>query len=302
MKEHTTTKPGDNITPDFQTRSGDAHMLEVSQRREYYIVQRNDMTQNQRFISGRNSGKSLTLTEEKVLNYLISQIKPQAEHLEPMTLDIKTFCEVCGLGRGSTDNCYPQVKAAVDLLAGRVMWLRDQDGSETTVRYIQRATMHKRSGKILIEFDPMMEPYLINLAGNYFQFSFHNILAMTSKYSIQLYKLLKSYYFKYPCVRFEIEDLRERLDATHYPRFSDLKDRVITPAVKDINTFTDLSVKVEYEKTGRSITHIIFSMKDLGGASAPLSVKEAHRRYYNVERAVDPEQMERLDAFSDYEY
>ena len=96
--------------------------------------------------------------------------------------------------------------------------------------------------------------------------------------------------------------MRERLDATHYPRFSDLKDRVITPAVKDINTFTDLSVKVEYEKTGRSITHIIFSMKDLCGASAPLSVKEAHRRYYNVERAVDPEQMERLDAFSDYEY
>ena len=287
MKEETEKKT--QQSPDFQTEADSAHKLEIALRREYYIVQRNDMAQNQRFTLGKGSGKSLSLTEEKVLNYLLSQIKPDAKHLEPMTLDIKTFCEVCGLGKGRTDNCYPQVKAAVDLLASRVMWLTCEDGSQTTVRYIERATMSRKSGKIRIEFDEMMEPYLIALSGNYFQFSYHNILAMSSKYGIQLYKLLKSYYFKYPCVRFEVEDLKERLDALRYDRFSNFKQKVIDPAIAEINKFSDLSVTVEYEKTGRSVSHIIFSMKDLSVSKSSESEKEARRRYYNVEREVEPD-------------
>lgn len=289
-EEHTPkTENKSKKSPEFQAEADAAHKLEIAQRREYYVVQRNDMAQNQRFAIGKGSGKSLSLTEEKVLNYLISQIKPDATHLEPMVMDIQTFCEVCGLAQGRTDNCYPQVKEAVDKLASRVMWLTCEDGSETTVRYIERATMTRKSGKVKIEFDKMMEPYLINLAGNYFQFSYHNILAMTSKYSVQLYKLLKSYYFRYPCVRFEIEDLKERLDATHYKRFSDFKDRVITPSVKDINTYSDLSVTLEYEKSGRAVSHIIFSMKNLEESKKPEEAAEARHRYYNVEREIEPD-------------
>lgn len=276
-------------TPQFQTEPDAVHKLEIAQRRDYYVAQSNDMAQKQRFEIGKGSGKSLTLTEEKVLNYLVSQIKPDDKHLEPMIMDIKTFCEVCGLAKGKTDNCYPHVKSAVDLLASRVMWLTLDDGRETTVRYIERATMSKKSGKILIEFDKMMEPYLINLAGNYFQFSYHNILAMSSKYSVQLYKLLKSLYFKYPCVRFEIEDLKTRLDATHYTHFSNFKQKVIDPAMKEINEYTDLSISVEYEKTGRAFTHIIFTMKDLGVSKNPETAKEAQRRYFNVEREIEPD-------------
>lgn len=206
---------GKSEKPQFASEFVSQHESEIAQEREYYIVQHNDMVQKQRFTLGKNAGNSLSVTEEKVLAYLISKIRPESTSLEPVEMDIKTFCEVCGLGKGSTDNCYPQVKAAVDKLARRVMWLYDDSTkSETTVRYIDRVTMYKRSGRIRISFDPMLEPYLINLAGNYFQFSYHNILAMSSKYSIQLYKLLKSYYFRCPSLRISIEELKASLDAT----------------------------------------------------------------------------------------
>lgn len=277
--------------PQFASEFVSQHETEVALEREYYVVQHNDMVQKQRFTTGKNAGNSLTVTEEKVLAFLISKIKPDATSLEPIEMEIKTFCEVCGLGKGSTDNCYPHVKAAVEKLAGRVMWLYDDNTkSETTVRYIERVTMYKRSGKIRILFDPMLEPYLINLAGNYFQFSYHNILAMKSKYGIQLYKLLKSYYFRYPCLRISVEELKASLDATNYVKVSHVKEKVIEPALRDINTYSDLSVNIEYEKQGRTITHVVFSMNNLEHSRNEQHQREAQRRYYNAERALYPDE------------
>ncbi len=276
--------------PQYASLFVSQHETDIAQEREYYVVQHNDMVQKQRFMTGKNAGNSLTVTEEKVLAYLISKIKPDATSLEPIEMEIKTFCEVCGLGRGSTDNCYPHVKAAVEKLAQRVMWLYDENTkSETTVRYIERVTMFKRSGKIRILFDPMLEPYLINLAGNYFQFSYHNILAMSSKYSIQLYKLLKSYYFRYPSLRISVEELKVSLDATNYVKISHVKEKVIEPALRDINAFSDLCVSVDYEKQGRTITHVIFSMKNLEQSNNEVNQREAQRRYYNTERELTPD-------------
>lgn len=279
-------------SPSFEPFSVSSHDLEIAQARDYYVVQHNDLVQKQRYTLDRNAGSSLSATEEKVLAYMISQIKPDATALEPITLDIKTFCDVCGLARGSTDNCYPFVKAAIEKLSGRVMWLSDKErGSETTVRYIDRAIMYKGSGKVQIRLDEMLGPYLLNLAGNYFQFSYHNILAMKSKYGIRLYKLLKSYYFMYPRVRFSIEDLKMNLDAATYGQFKHFKEKVLTPALRDINTYSDLVVTVEYIKTGRSFTHVVFSMKDLEKAKSPEAIEEAQRRYWNAEREIDPDQL-----------
>ena len=276
------------MKPDFEVAPDAIKKQQISEHRDYYVAQHNDFIQKQRFAEERGSGKSLTLTEEKILSYLISQIKPHTTHLEPMTFDIRMFCEVCGLGKGNKETCYHQVKSAVKQLSERVMWLRSDDGSETTVRYISRARMYRGKGQITIEFDDMMEPFLLNLAGKYFQFSLHNILAMKSKYSIQLYKLLKSYYFQCPSIRFEIKMLKEILDATHYTRFSDFKDRVLMPGLCEINKYTDLSVDVKFEKEGRTVSYVLFSMTNLENVNSQEEVAEAQKRYYNVERVIEP--------------
>lgn len=279
-------------SPTFESSAVSTHEDEISHARDYYVVQHNDLVQKQRFQLGRNSGTSLTLTEEKVLAYIISQIKPDAKTLEPLTFDIQSFCEICGLAKGSTDNCYPFLKATIEKLAGRVMWLSDrQQGIETTVRYIDRATIQKGTGKVKIRLDDMLGPYLLNLAGNYFQFSYHNILAMKSKYGIQLYKLLKSYYYNFPRIKFSLDDLKTHLDAASYENFTNFKRKVIEPALKDINTYSDLQVIAEFVKTGRTFTDVIFTMKDLEKPKTPETLEEAQRRYSNVEREIDPDQI-----------
>ena len=245
----------------FESRSVSSHDLEIAQARDYYIVQHNDLVQKQRYQLDRNGGSSLTLTEEKILAYMISQIKPEAETLEPLTFDIKTFCEVCGLPTGPGVNFYNQLKAVITKLAGRVLWLSDrQSGEETTVRYIDRAIMHKGKGQVKIKLDELLGPYLLNLAGNYFQFSYHNILAMKSKYGIQLYKLLKSYAFT-GRHEFYTDDLKRQLMAEHYKNFKDFRIYVIERAVKEINLYTDLEVSWEPEYYGRKVEKVIFHIK-----------------------------------------
>ena len=44
-----------------------------------------------------------------------------------------------------------------------------------------------------------------------------------------------------------------------YSQFGQLKDRVITPALEQINEFTDHDIRVSYRKVGRVFRFIAFS-------------------------------------------
>lgn len=272
----------------------------INKSREYLVVEHNDLVQRQRFLLNRNAGTSLSLEEEKIIAYLISQIKPNSDALEPLVFDIKTFCEICGIKTADKTNSYAYLKRSIQKLAGRVMWLEDRQAqTETTVRYIDRAIIKKGSWKIEIQLDNMLAPYLLNLAGNFFQFSFHNILAMKSKYGIALYKLLKSYCYTYKHVRFNIEDLKNNLDAANYDNFTMFKRKVIDPALRDINTYSDLSVSVRYEKTGRAFSHVVFDIESLEKPRTPEQLQEAQRRYDNAEKVIDPNQLTFSDLFGE---
>jgi plasmid replication initiation protein len=51
------------------------------------------------------------------------------------------------------------------------------------------------------------------------------------------------------------------LNDKDYPLFGNLKDRVINPAIKEINEKTDLKVEnIQYGKTGRKITNLTFTI------------------------------------------
>lgn len=271
--------------------------FELSQERNYYVVQHNDLIQKSDYSLIDRAGKSLTLSEQKILLYIISKIKPDAAALEPIVFDIQSFCDVLGIPSTGSGRNYQRLKNDILHLASRVMWLCDhQSGDEVTVRYIDKARIKPKVGKIELQLDEDLRPYLLNLANNYTQFNLHNVLRMKSQYGVRLYQLLRSYVFTGSAVRFALDDLKGNLDATQYANLKDFKSRVLTPALKDINTYSDLAVSVEYEKTGRTTTHVVFTLQDLEKPRSPEAAAEAQRRYTNVEREIDPDQMI-IDSF-----
>ena len=56
-----------------------------------------------------------------------------------------------------------------------------------------------------------------------------------------------------------IDELRRVFNVEDkYPRFAELKRRVIEAAVKEVNLNSPKHIEVEYQKRGRKITHVKF--------------------------------------------
>lgn len=103
-------------------------------------------------------------------------------------------------------------------------------------------------------------PYLLELKKNYTKYQLQNIIPMKSKYGIRLYELLKSY-LNLGKVRFSIEELKIRLDSTNYTNLKDFKRRVLEPALKDIEVYSDLTVEPVFIKVKNKCVAIEFILR-----------------------------------------
>lgn len=261
--------------------------------RNYYVVEKNAIIQHSKYNLKESQGKSLSLLEKKVLLYIISRIKPTDTELKEQVFEIKEFCDICGIEiAGGKD--YKYLKDCIGKLADRHMWLEEKD-TITMVRWINKAVIHKNSGTIRIRLDEDLAPYLLSLKDNYTQYSLHNIIKMKSKYGIMLYELLHSYLYKGNEIRFDIDTLKELLDCVSYTDFYNFKKRVIETALKDINTYSELKVSVRYVKDKKAVKYIYFNVIDLEKATTLEDKEEGAKRYSNVEKEIDPDQLTLYD-------
>jgi plasmid replication initiation protein len=94
------------------------------------------------------------------------------------------------------------------------------------------------------------------------------VVSFKSQYSIRLYELLKQKAFTAEKRKFsrcfEIESFRSILGiaVNEYEVFSNLRRKVIEPAIEEVSEYTDLEITdVHYGKTGRKVTDITFVVK-----------------------------------------
>ena len=214
------------------------------------VVKSNDLIRRNRF--------SLTLTEQRIVLYLISKIKPQDTELLEYDFNIKDFCEVCGI---DYLNNLTQLKTTIKQLRDKSMWITLPDGGETTVSWIEKPTLYRDSGRLKVRLDRDMMPYLIQLKGNFTQYELIAILALKSKFSLRLYEIFKSYE-SVGAYEVSVERLKKNMMLEkEYPQIIDFKRYVIDKALDEINTFTDLDVSYEVSKQGRTIVGFNFSVQ-----------------------------------------
>ena len=219
--------------------------------RSHMVVKGNDLIQNSRF--------NLQLQEQKIILYLISKIKPDDIELKEYVFEILEFCQVCGLDADNGTN-YRNIRQTLKDLRDKSLWVTLQDGSETTLAWIDRVTMNRNSGTVKIKIDDMMKPYLLQLRERFTQYELMYTLGMKSQYSLRLYELMKSYEFQHGKV-FDIEDLKVRLSAVNYARYPDFKRKVLDIAMREINSLTDINVTYEIIKESRRYAKIMFAIK-----------------------------------------
>lgn len=127
-------------------------------------------------------------------------------------------------------------------------------------------------GEFTFSFNYYVLKYFIDINENFTEFQLHYIMGMGSAYTSKLYKLL--YQYKNIGKRtFRLYDLKEQFGIEDkYKEYNNFKQRILEPAVEEINEITDLSVKYQEIRVKRKIESIEFSFSV---RSSKLSFPEA---------------------------
>lgn len=199
----------------------------------------------------------LSVQEQKIILFLISQLKPEQKEFEWQTFAISEFCEVCGIDNRSGKN-YEDLRNSIKNLSDKSLWVIGDD-KDTLIRWIGSAEIEKGNGKVKIRFDENMKPYLLELKQRYTQFDLIYTLPMKSKYSVRMYEILKSYEKLNEPVKFSL-DRFQNLMGSEYTRWADMRRRIIEVALPEINEYTDINVEYFIVKSGKAVSHVVFEV------------------------------------------
>jgi plasmid replication initiation protein len=188
----------------------------------------------------RKAQTDLTRNERKLINYLISLIKPDDEYFKEFYIKISEFAALIGT---ESTHIYREFREMADDLENKSFWYKFPNGEVGKIHWVMKPKYHEKKGYMKLRLDPDMRDYLIGLQNNFTEYELYNILALNTKYSITVYELLKSYQYKKE-KDIDIEELKELLGATTstYKNYKNFRIKVLEPTIDDINLNTDLDV------------------------------------------------------------
>jgi plasmid replication initiation protein len=226
--------------------------MELPERYEL-VVKSNEL------IQGRHE---LSLTEQKIILFVISKIKSTDTEFQNYQFSIPEFCKVCGLDIGGKE--YQILKDTIQALRDKSWWVK-QGNSETLMSWIQKAKIMDGKGTIEIRLDEDLKPYLLQLKKNFTQYQLIHCLAFKSRYSLRLYEFICSIHF-HELEPYEwtltLEKLRKILGAETYDKWQDLKRRALEPACREINEYSNKCISYEQIKEGKKVIGIILTITE----------------------------------------
>lgn len=228
------------------------------------IKKQNKYAQSNKLITAKLD-RDMTPIAQKLIRLAITNINSVSDkELFAYQINIVDFARLLDLEHNK--NIYRDCKKACKAIAGTVVGFEDnrkKNGSFSYVPMFAECSYDDGSGMIKLEFNAKMKPLLVQLKKNFTEIPLEAVLMMSHKYSIRVYELIK---FKlrsasphadkhYP-IEISLKELR-RVTGTEnkYPLIKDIKDRVLYPALKDIekDETAQLHCNVTDIKEGRTI-------------------------------------------------
>lgn len=198
----------------------------------------------------------LTLDEMRLLALTIGTMNPKSEQ-QIFEFSVSEF--VNQFPDVNADRAYTQIKSAIERISER--WVKTEDEKHVTkFRWVSSQTYFKKEGRFKIALTNEIMPYLTQLKGQFTQYQLNHISGFSSIHAIRLYELFTQY--KRLGSRYiSVEDLKKWLQLEDkYDRYNNLNQRVLTPALAEINEKSDLYVEYEPIKRGRKIVGVEFSI------------------------------------------
>jgi len=200
----------------------------------------------------------LTLNEQRLLLAAISQIDSRKPMPRFVSITAPDFSEQYGI---PLKHAYDALKEATTSLYERD--IKTFDGRyKTRFRWVDRVDYIDGGGETKLYFTTHAMPYLVHLNKSFTSYELKRISDLSSTHSIRLFELLQQFK-KTGFYTVSVEDFREMLElGPSYERYSNLKLKVIDPAISELREKSGLLIELKTEKKGRAINRLTFTFRD----------------------------------------
>lgn len=201
----------------------------------------------------------LTLDEMRILLLTIGKIDPTIEdHHRDFEFTVAEFAENFGVDEKVA---YQQVQAAVDKLGGRWAVLEDTPKVKRKAIFLTDQTYFKGEGRFQIVLHEKLMPFVSEIKNKFTKYNLEYVAKFNGFHSIRLYEILAQHRLK-GWREVTVAELKDWLQVSDkYDRYNNFNQRVLKPAIDEINTKSDLLVDVEPIKRGRSIVALKFTIQ-----------------------------------------
>lgn len=202
---------------------------------------------------------SLSLQEQRLILLCLSRIDPRGIPSKEVSISASDYADMMQI---DIKNAHRELCKAADKLFDRSIVVSDPEKTEE-FRWIQKkAIYHKGTGQVTFTWSDDVLVYISQLKRRFTTYRLNNVVRLGSPYAIRLYELLMQFNATKDRI-INLEDFKSLFNLKDkYSLFRDLNKRVIKPAVKEINNFSNLAVYYSTVKNGRNVIALQFDFQE----------------------------------------
>ena len=223
-----------------------------------------------------NASYNLDLVEQRLVLLAIVEARESGKGInanDPLTVHAESYINQFGVHRNTA---YQALKDACDDLFARQFSYQSLSEKGNIInhksRWVSEVAYIDNEAVVRLIFAPAIVPLITKLEEQFTKYEIQQISNLTSAYAVRLYEILIAWRSTGKTPLITMYDFRKKIGVldTEYKRMYDFKKYVLDIALKQVNEHTDITVKVEQHKTGRSISGFSFTFKQKKPVSQPI--------------------------------
>ena len=241
-----------------------------------------------------NASYYLSLVEQRLVLLGIVEARDNQSQDNEFIINVSSYINAFGV---DDSTAYLSIKDACKRLKKREFtFIRVVNGVAEKVEsyWVQSVAYAENSSYVKIRFTDDVMPLITKLEKHFTSYQLEKVKDLTSIYAIRLYELLISWK-QTRKLELPLADLRVKLgiESDEYKTMCNFKAKVLDLAVSQINEHTDITVKYEQVKTGRTIVGFKFSFKQKAKATANQNERDDKTIDFLTDNLTD-KQLERI--------
>ena len=216
---------------------------------------------------------NLDLVEQRLILLAIVEARVSGKGInanDPLTVHAESYINQFSVHRNTA---YQALKDACKDLFARQFSYQEKSAKGNIInkmsRWVSEVGYIDNEAVVQLIFAPAIVPLITRLEKQFTKYELQQISNLNSAYAVRLYEILISWRSTGKTPIFSLEEFRKKIGVleNEYLRSDNFKKWIIELPIKQINEHTDIIVKYEQHKTGRSISGFSFTFKQKKNAS-----------------------------------